>query len=107
MLYLLVLLLIVLAVSSYFFYIKPIKMMKAYRQAFEKAGYRVYSFSYNPLAFQGIKTFFDDYEKYGDCYKTYKNEMQNKDVLITNIGTKPFRRFLHPDLIKEMCNGER
>ena len=65
------LILLLIISGFYFLFIKPSKRAKRYVRDFERAGYKVYKFTFNPLDYPIFSTILNDSKK-GDPLKTYK-----------------------------------
>lgn len=65
------LILLLIISGFYFLYIKPSKRAKRYVRDFERAGYKVYKFKFNPLDLPLFSIMLNDSKK-GDPFKTYK-----------------------------------
>lgn len=90
----LILLLVVAAV--YLLYLRPLKRIQKYVKDFERAGYKVYMFPYNPFGFSVINTLFKDSES-GDGYRSFKTKFANYDILVGNALTTPVISLLSPE----------
>lgn len=65
------LILLLMISAIYFLYIKPSKRAERYVRDFERAGYKVYKFPFNPIDLPLFTTMLKDSKK-GDPFKTYK-----------------------------------
>lgn len=95
----------VLIVSCYIrFYLNPQNQIKLLKSQFEKHGYRVCLFPYVPYASSLFRKLKSDESIYGDCFWTFKEQLQSYDLIIANFLTRPHIITLNPDLIREVFN---
>jgi hypothetical protein len=96
---LITIILLLLVTFIYFLFVKPIKKINRLAKQFERNGYKVFKFPYNPLKVPFLMTMLED-GRNGDMYYTYKTKFVPYDVLVGNRFTQPAVMALSPEARK-------
>lgn len=103
----LILLIVSLAYSYYFYKIKPGRTIKWYRDTFEALGYNILVFPYHPFRIMHLENQRHNEKEYGDAYHDEKHVWKHYDLVISNVSNKVTIFLINPRLLKHFfANGK-